>query len=241
MNRVHSLNALTALLALRENLSEEASRQFITEFFTLIEKSLGNGTPVTIKGFGTFEVINGEVKFTADEDFAELVNEPFGMFSPVPLENDVELSSLQENTEEEQEDTTTVNEEKPEVALSEPVIVGEIKNERTTSGPPPFCRERFNSQAGEFSVPTPPELPKVTGDSSVEEEEEKMTEVEIKVEFEEETEVVAVPQEATALKAEEEIQREPEHGKRCCTALWIILAFLTGVTTGLLIHRFLLT
>lgn len=88
MNNITNLNALTAKLALKDNLSENDARTFVIEFFRTIEKGLKADGETVVKGLGRFAVRNGQVIFTPDEDMKRTVNDPFEMFSPVEVGDD---------------------------------------------------------------------------------------------------------------------------------------------------------
>ena len=90
MSNVITLNNVVAQLALNANLSESESREFINGFFNLIESTLASGESVTVKGLGTFEAVEGEVRFVGDETFRSRCNEPFEMFAPMVLDDDME-------------------------------------------------------------------------------------------------------------------------------------------------------
>lgn len=98
MNNIVPLNYLIARFAQRESLSEETARSFVTDYFDLIEKALAAGEIVSVKALGTFAVIQDKLIFTPDNIFADKVNEPFEMFSPVTIRGNIDETLLEGNT-----------------------------------------------------------------------------------------------------------------------------------------------
>ncbi len=100
--------ALVALLALKSGLTKEKSEEFLKEFFKLISETLCAGETVKIKAFGTFKILdvdmrksinisNGDeiiipghkrIVFLPSKEIAEVINAPFSMFESVELHPD---------------------------------------------------------------------------------------------------------------------------------------------------------
>lgn len=127
MNQVIPLTNLIARFALRENLSEDESRRFVTTFFSIVEDALSAGNDVAIKNMGIFSVKNGRAVFVADPAFASKVNEPFEMFSPMVLGMNINVADVMSDvdsaeTEEPEEtpqtsDSITVPDEIPQTPV----------------------------------------------------------------------------------------------------------------------------
>lgn len=126
MNKTIALNELAGNLARAEGISHQEAVRFISEYFGAITRAVAAGTPVTITDFGTFRNAGEEAVFEPDARFAEAVNEPFAMFTPVVIDSDAALSIL--------DDVSTVNgadkKDEPEVRAAETPTVPE--NESAT-------------------------------------------------------------------------------------------------------------
>ncbi len=76
------------------------TEKFLSEFSTLMERTLSTEGTLHIKGIGTFRRIElGDevtVAFAPDDSLAEAVNAPFAMFEPIELDDDVTMEMLEE-------------------------------------------------------------------------------------------------------------------------------------------------
>ena len=76
------------------------AEKFLTEFSTLVERTLSTDGTLHIKGIGTFRRIElGDdvtVAFAPDDSLAEAVNAPFAMFEPIELDDEVTGEMLEE-------------------------------------------------------------------------------------------------------------------------------------------------
>ena len=76
------------------------AEKFLSEFSTLMERTLSTEGTLHIKGIGTFRRIElGDevtVAFAPDDSLAEAVNAPFAMFEPIELDDDVTMEMLEE-------------------------------------------------------------------------------------------------------------------------------------------------
>lgn len=186
MNKVTTLNLIAEKLAAKANISTEEATRFVSAYFASAETLLSKGRSVSIDGLGTFSTSGGIVTFTPDPALAELLNEPFAMFSSVPLDDDFDFSLIEEeeasaSTEENKEtekvtqetvEAETVSEEAVETeTVSDETVVpktstGEpapVEDNRRRVGPPPFSRERFSALSAEISEAKPSvnEMPEV--------------------------------------------------------------------------------
>lgn len=84
---------LAERMAADHNLDAVETERFISEFFSLIAKSLSESGAVTIKGLGSFrsDVRSGNVMidYVPDSRLSEQVNAPFSFFEPVKLSDSV--------------------------------------------------------------------------------------------------------------------------------------------------------
>lgn len=111
-----ALKELSAHLAQRHGLAREEAERFLTQFQDLIDEALSREKLVKVKGLGTFKVqsvsarksvdvntgetieISGreKVSYLPDTAMRDLVNRPFAAFETVVLNEDVDLSDLDE-------------------------------------------------------------------------------------------------------------------------------------------------
>lgn len=124
MNDIITIDNLIARLAIAENLSENDSKIFITEYFGLISHALARKESVIIKGLGTFSVENDEVIFVPDETLAATANEPFEMFSPIRIEDGME-DLIAESAEKEIDKQNLIEENTVTASIAVPPIEDE--------------------------------------------------------------------------------------------------------------------
>ena len=113
-----ALKELSAHLAQRHGLAREEAERFLTQFQDLIDEALSREKLVKVKGLGTFKVqsvsarksvdvntgeaieIAGREKMSYLPDIAmrDLVNRPFSAFETVVLNEEVDLSDLDEES-----------------------------------------------------------------------------------------------------------------------------------------------
>lgn len=105
MKSVIPINELIARFALRENLSMDEARRFITTFFDTVEDNLAINGKVEIHGFGVFAVKGGKITFTPSEELAARANEPFEMFMPVEIDSEIDVEDEPEEEISDSEDT----------------------------------------------------------------------------------------------------------------------------------------
>ena len=212
MDNVVNINSLIARFALQSNLSEDAAANFVSNFFNVIEQGLADGQEVDIKDFGVFYNTDGQVAFRPHEAFAELVNEPFSIFSPMPLTADMDLSVL-----EIEEDTDTLHSLTPEASVEVTTDFVEVKGPT----PPPFNPETFCRLITEFEEEQPPIL------SITETEDNSLNEASDEI-----------PSELNSEDSEEykeEYYEEPQPRKISIMWLWvwIVVALLIGILAGI--------
>lgn len=119
MKRKISLHDLADYLVQHESVSPAEAQAFAEAYFAVVEEGLVDDKFVKIKGLGTFKLVTvseresvdvntGEriqidsytkVSFTPDNAMKELVNRPFAHFVTVDLNDDVQLSELEDADE----------------------------------------------------------------------------------------------------------------------------------------------
>ena len=136
------LQEVADLLATKTGISRKAADNFSRLFFDLIVEGLTKDKYVKIKGLGTFKIVSvgeresinihtgeriqisghNKITFTQDPFIKDLVNKPFAHFQTVPLNDETELSELEEvdklsaiqsNTTEEEDETQEELTEEP--------------------------------------------------------------------------------------------------------------------------------
>ena len=241
------LQEVADLLATKTGISRKAADNFSRLFFDLIVEGLTKDKYVKIKGLGTFKIVSvgeresinihtgeriqisghNKITFTQDPFIKDLVNKPFAHFQTVPLNDETELSELEEvdkltaiqsNTTEEEDETQEELTEEP-VAMPE-----ELPTENHEAADTP---EEVESQPAattatpqdDIPTETVPETEEDTSEEGeqpqpdiVEEitEEPKKVEVETTVTQPEETEVATTDEQPTMVEEtkSEEIESE---------------------------------
>lgn len=137
MNEKITFPRLAAMLADKSGRSKRFSEDFLREFFALISEKLEDGEGVKIKGLGTFKLsrveprksvdvttgqpmeISGHSKvvFTPSKELAEAINSPFEAFSPIEIEDGIDLSLVLPQDDIDIQDTLTVQD--PTIAISD--------------------------------------------------------------------------------------------------------------------------
>ena len=241
------LQEVADLLATKTGISRKAADNFSRLFFDLIVEGLTKDKYVKIKGLGTFKIVSvgeresinihtgeriqisghNKITFTQDPFIKDLVNKPFAHFQTVPLNDETELSELEEvdKLSAIQSNTTEEEDETQEELTEEPVVMSEelpAENHEAADTP-----EEVESQpAATTSTPeddNPTEMvPETDEDTSEEGEQpqpgivEEITEEPKKVEVEttatqpEETEVATTDEQPTTAEEtqSEEIESE---------------------------------
>ena len=150
-----TIQEVAKVLTERNGLSQREASRFAAEMFAVILNRLQEGDSVKVKGLGTFKIIvvdsresvsvrtgervvidsHSKVTFTPDAVMKELVNKPFSQFETVVLNDGIEFSDLNEQSEvaeadvdvdgEEEELKETQVQEIHEVIEQEPEVVEE--------------------------------------------------------------------------------------------------------------------
>ena len=244
------LQEVADLLATKTGISRKAADNFSRLFFDLIVEGLTKDKYVKIKGLGTFKIVSvgeresinihtgeriqisghNKITFTQDPFIKDLVNKPFAHFQTVPLNDETELSELEEvdKLSAIQSNTTEEEDETQEELTEEPVAVSEelpAENHEATDTP-----EEVESQPAattatpQDDIPTET-VPETNEDTSEEGEQpqpdivEEITEEPKKVEVEttatqpEETEVATTDEQPTTAEETQSEEIESEETK----------------------------
>lgn len=93
-----ALPGLIERLVSATEVQASVAEKFISEFISIITSELADGHSVSVKGVGTFRVINNgveeTVEFAPEASLAEGVNAPFSMFEPLELPEGVTAEML---------------------------------------------------------------------------------------------------------------------------------------------------
>lgn len=177
------LQEVADLLATKTGISRKAADSFSRLFFDLIVEGLTKDKYVKIKGLGTFKIVSvgeresinihtgeriqisghNKITFTQDPFIKDLVNKPFAHFQTVPLNDETEISELEEvdqmpiiqseatdDEDEPQEEMTEENELTHEAAMTE--------DEPTTESEEEAQGTADTTPADDNAVPTSVEL-----------------------------------------------------------------------------------
>lgn len=121
MKNIQTISTLATLLAEKTPYTQDFCQLFIGEVFKSISAGLKESGIVKVKGLGTFTFKEGgEIFFEADKKVGKIINEPFGFFEPVELEEgaseDFDTNLVAENDIKEDEiEADDIVSETPEV------------------------------------------------------------------------------------------------------------------------------
>ena len=116
----NDLHDIAKMLASKYGISVNEAKTFTNTFIDLVNEGLQEDGLVKIKGFGTFKIVEvkdresinvttgerilipgrSKVTFTPDSVMKELVNKPFSQFDTVVLNEGVDFSDIDQQTEE---------------------------------------------------------------------------------------------------------------------------------------------
>ena len=142
----YSIQQLATILVKKNGLSNDDATKFVNTIFDIVKEGLETDKIVKIKGFGTFKIIdvdpresvnvntgervliNGHQKitFTPDSVMKEMVNRPFAQFETVVLNDGVDFSDIDKQTNsnennDKQEEVEDIQEETQEEEIQEEV------------------------------------------------------------------------------------------------------------------------
>ena len=279
----NDLHDIAKMLASKYGISVNEAKTFTNTFIDLVNEGLQEDGLVKIKGFGTFKIVEvkdresinvttGErilipgrrkVTFTPDSVMKELVNKPFSQFDTVVLNEGVDFSDIDQQTEEitdteniEESVMEPVAEESGVEAIETIVPIDPIDPIETIdpieaidpidSAEDPGA-DSFDTQDNPDEVPAM-FIPQQQEEEDVVHEEEDVVQEDIPVEDpvkieQEETDKIQEPQdtkeEFTPItnnhKEEKEMSHRHSHGRRKTISWWIPLGFLLSLVIGILI------
>ena len=171
MSNTITVSALATLLSEKTSYKLDFCKLFISEVFKAISEGLKDSSEVKVKGLGSFSKNeNNQVIFIPDPDVAALVNEPFGFFEPVELDDDIDEKALSDDNTETSEDLTTIKESSPEVESTiESIPVTEVSIEEQQDEE----EKDTDSEPTELptSADTPEDIPEETPNHEISDEE----------------------------------------------------------------------
>lgn len=92
-----TLAQLAQHIAKASGYRQEFCEQFVAELFRTIRESLSESESVTINALGTFSFDDGNVIFRQGETVAEIVNSPFSFFEPEEINDDFDMSLIEDS------------------------------------------------------------------------------------------------------------------------------------------------
>ena len=262
----NDLHDIAKMLASKYGISVNEAKTFTNTFIDLVNEGLQEDGLVKIKGFGTFKIVEvkdresinvttgerilipgrSKVTFTPDSVMKELVNKPFSQFDTVVLNEGVDFSDIDQQTEEitdteniEESVIEPVAEESGVEAIETIVPIDPIVPVDPIDSAEDPGADSFDTQD------TPDEVPAMFIPQQQEEEdvvqEEIPVEDPVKIE-QEETDNLQEPQdtkeEFTQItnnhKEEKEMSHRHSHGRNTIS-WWIPLGFLLSLVIGILI------
>lgn len=189
------LQEVADLLATKTGISRKAADSFSRLFFDLIVEGLTKDKYVKIKGLGTFKIVSvgeresinihtgeriqisghNKITFTQDPFIKDLVNKPFAHFQTVPLNDETEISELEEvdqmpiiqseatdDEDEPQEEMTEDNELTHEAAMTEDEPTTESEEEAQGTADTTPADDNAAPTSVELEAENKPDIPEET-------------------------------------------------------------------------------
>lgn len=189
------LQEVADLLATKTGISRKAADSFSRLFFDLIVEGLTKDKYVKIKGLGTFKIVSvgeresinihtgeriqisghNKITFTQDPFIKDLVNKPFAHFQTVPLNDETEISELEEvdqmpiiqseatdDEDEPQEEMTEENELTQEAAMTEDEPTTESEEEAQGTADTTPADDNAAPTSVELEAENKPDIPEET-------------------------------------------------------------------------------
>ena len=266
----NDLHDIAKMLASKYGISVNEAKTFTNTFIDLVNEGLQEDGLVKIKGFGTFKIVEvkdresinvttgerilipgrSKVTFTPDSVMKELVNKPFSQFDTVVLNEGVDFSDIDQQTEE-ITDTENIEESVIEPVVEEsgvetivPIVPIDPIETIDPIDPIDPIESVEDPVADSFdNQDTPDEVPAMFIPQQQEEDvvqEDIAVDDPVKIE-QEETDKIQVPQdtkeEFTPItnnhKEEKEMSHRHSHGRRKTISWWIPLGFLLSLAIGI--------
>ena len=271
----NDLHDIAKMLASKYGISVNEAKTFTNTFIDLVNEGLQEDGLVKIKGFGTFKIVEvkdresinvttgerilipgrSKVTFTPDSVMKEMVNKPFSQFDTVVLNEGVDFSDIDRQTEE-ITDTENIEEsviepvaEESGVEAIEAIVPIETIDPIDPIDPIDSVEDSgadsFDTQGTPDEVPAM-FIPQQQEEENVVQEEEDVVQEEIPVDDpvkieQEETDNLQEPQDTkedfTQItnnhKEEKEMSHRHSHGRRNTISWWIPLGFLLSLAIGI--------
>ncbi|MDE6397220.1 MAG: hypothetical protein K2K84_08105, partial [Muribaculaceae bacterium] len=209
------LSRLAEILASGGETDPIKASEFIRVFFESVEQGLATDGTVSVKDFGTFSVNpDNSVSFQPAPTFSSKVNTAFDAFPAIELDEDIELS---------------------EILAPEPVHPQAVTESESISPEEPakaeIKAEHIPSPASRTEVIdiVPESIPETVIQTEPISEEEDIPAQTTVPQTEPEDEIDA----SVTTVIEDEYEDYEPRSRRCCTALWIIVAALGGIIAGI--------
>lgn len=237
----YSIQQLATILVKKNGLSNDDATKFVNAIFDIVKEGLETDKIVKIKGFGTFKIIdvdpresvnvntgervliNGHQKitFTPDSVMKEMVNRPFAQFETVVLNDGVDFSDIDKQTNsnennDKQEEVEDIQEEEVED------IQEETQEEEIQEDVQDIATEENNNKDNKDIIKE-----EVTAEETPESPDEEIVEEAVEEAVEEENvEETVVEEETEDTEEEAEDAFEEEKGHSYVTILLSIAACL---------------
>lgn len=142
MNETIALPILAEQFARLAEIDQQSAEKFIRAFFAQVESALAVTDEITINGLGKFYRTNNQAEplgFMPDKELSAALNEPFAIFEPIEIDDDVDANELateivnKEAVEETAEEAEVKPEPEPENKEPETEELLETKSENSES------------------------------------------------------------------------------------------------------------
>ena len=243
----YSIQQLATILVKKNGLSNDDATKFVNAIFDIVKEGLETDKIVKIKGFGTFKIIdvdpresvnvntgervliNGHQKitFTPDSVMKEMVNRPFAQFETVVLNDGVDFSDIDKQTNsnennDKQEEVEDIQEEVEDIQEEVEDIQEETQEEEIQEEVQDIATEENNYKDNKDIIKE-----EVTAEETPESPDEEIVEEAVEEAVEEENvEETVVEEETEDTEEEAEDAFEEEKGHSYVTILLSIAACL---------------
>ena len=251
-----ALPGLIERLVSATEVQASVAEKFISEFISIITRELADGHSVSVKGVGTFRVINNgveeTVEFAPEASLAEGVNAPFSMFEPLELPEGVTAEMLDHQMD---GNNGTMPEESVAPAAEKKAVVEETIEETFEESVEETVEEAV-AAAATSSSPTPPPIPSYLKSGAEPEQPESQPDTVPQPAAEDEPEPIPEPEPESASEPQPEVvvvkkivhvpaetahdATETNSHHRHSTAT-LVLAIIVALLAGLMIGSFALT
>lgn len=242
MNNKITFPELVDLVAKKANTSKRVSELFLKEFFAAVADTLASGQSVRVKGIGTFKLTqvsprrsvnvntgqeieipsHNKLTFTASNDMADAVNQPFAQFETVLLSDDVTAEEL-----------AAIDHEPVSMARPETVIA-EAGQKTAVEAEAPAAEEKPADQDGQLAAAVPPPFRHMTAQEVEPEENPIVQEPEAAEESQQFSDFVETRGDDDSEDCVD-CGQEPEESSGKGRVKWLLAGFAAGVAFMLLL------